>query len=127
MVKNNKFDLIITKEISRFSRNTLDSIKYTRELLKNGVGVLYINDNINTVQTVSVVKDENVFSKDGSGVFYTFLNDFSDEYGINLNIITTDDNSFNTNFNYCFLKDDVVYLNLTFLQPSKSEAGFKLK
>ena len=28
-----KFDLIITKEISRFSRNTLDSIKYTRELL----------------------------------------------------------------------------------------------
>ena len=31
--KQNKFDLIITKEISRFSRNTLDSIKYTRELL----------------------------------------------------------------------------------------------
>lgn len=45
----NKFDLIITKEISRFSRNTLDSIKYTRELLHNGVGVLFINDNINTI------------------------------------------------------------------------------
>ena len=47
--KENKFDLIITKEISRFSRNTLDSIKYTRELLNNGVGVLFINDNINTI------------------------------------------------------------------------------
>lgn len=47
--KSNLFDLIITKEISRFSRNTLDSIKYTRELLKNGVGVLFINDNINTI------------------------------------------------------------------------------
>lgn len=46
--KNNKFDLIITKEISRFSRNTLDSIKYTRELLDYGVAVLFINDNINT-------------------------------------------------------------------------------
>ena len=46
--KNNKFDLIITKEISRFSRNTLDSIKYTRELLNYGVAVLFINDNINT-------------------------------------------------------------------------------
>lgn len=46
--KDNKFDLIITKEISRFSRNTLDSIKYTRELLKYGVAVLFINDNINT-------------------------------------------------------------------------------
>ena len=45
----NKFDLIITKEISRFSRNTLDSIKYTRELLDYGVAVLFINDNINTL------------------------------------------------------------------------------
>lgn len=46
--RNNKFDLIITKEISRFSRNTLDSIKYTRELLRSGVAVLFVNDNINT-------------------------------------------------------------------------------
>ena len=47
--KQNKFDLIITKEISRFSRNTLDSIKYTRELLSYGVAVLFLNDNINTL------------------------------------------------------------------------------
>ena len=44
-----KFDFIITKEISRFSRNTLDSIKYTQELLQNGVGVLFQSDNINTL------------------------------------------------------------------------------
>lgn len=44
-----KFDLIITKEISRFSRNTLDSIKYTRILLDAGVGVYFLNDNINTI------------------------------------------------------------------------------
>lgn len=42
------FDLIITKEITRFARNTLDSIQYTRELLANGVGVFFQNDNINT-------------------------------------------------------------------------------
>ena len=47
--KNNMFDLIITKEISRFSRNTLDSIKYTRDLLNSGVAVLFLNDNINTI------------------------------------------------------------------------------
>ena len=46
--KCGKFDLIVTKEISRFSRNTLDSIKYTRELLSHGVAVLFVNDNINT-------------------------------------------------------------------------------
>ena len=51
MVEDGKagvFDLIITKEITRFARNTLDSILYTRELLGSGVGVFFQNDNINT-------------------------------------------------------------------------------
>lgn len=43
-----EFDLVITKEISRFARNTLDSIRYTRQLLASGVGVFFQNDNINT-------------------------------------------------------------------------------
>lgn len=47
--KNGDFDLIITKEISRFARNTLDSIFYTRELKKHGIGVIFMNDNINTL------------------------------------------------------------------------------
>ena len=44
-----RFDFIVTKEISRFSRNTLDSIQYTQELLRCGVGVLFQSDNINTL------------------------------------------------------------------------------
>lgn len=44
-----KIDLIITKEISRFARNTLDSIYYTRKLKEQGVGVIFMNDNINTL------------------------------------------------------------------------------
>ena len=44
-----KFDFIVTKEISRFSRNTLDSIQFTQELLRCGVGVLFQSDNINTL------------------------------------------------------------------------------
>ena len=54
--KKDKFDLIITKEISRFSRNTLDSIKYSRELLNYGVAVLFINDNINTISNDSELR-----------------------------------------------------------------------
>ena len=46
--ENGRFDLIVTKEISRFARNTLDSIGYTRALLRHGVGVFFQNDNINT-------------------------------------------------------------------------------
>lgn len=45
-----KFSLIITKEVSRFPRNILDTIHYTRELKSNGVGVLFMNDGINTLE-----------------------------------------------------------------------------
>jgi len=54
--RSGKFDLIVTKEISRFSRNTLDSIKYTRELLSYGVAVLFVNDNINTAMPDSELR-----------------------------------------------------------------------
>ena len=46
--ENGLFDLIVTKEITRFARNTLDSIEFTRKLLAAGVGVFFQNDNINT-------------------------------------------------------------------------------
>ena len=45
-----KFHLIITKEVSRFSRNILDTIAYTRELRSLGVGVLFMNDGISTLE-----------------------------------------------------------------------------
>ncbi len=47
--KMGKFDLICTKEVSRFARNTLDSLSCTRELLNYGVGVFFENDNLNTI------------------------------------------------------------------------------
>lgn len=47
--KLGRVDMIITKEISRFARNTLDSIQYTRELLSYGVCVWFQNDGINTI------------------------------------------------------------------------------
>ena len=51
-----RFDLVITKEISRFARNTLDSIQYTRQLLSHGVGVFFQNDNINTLDEDSELR-----------------------------------------------------------------------
>ena len=50
------FDFVITKEISRFARNTLDSISFTRELLNAGVGVFFQNDNINTLDEDSELR-----------------------------------------------------------------------
>ena len=50
------FDLILTKEITRFARNTLDSIQYTRDLLNAGVAVFFQNDNINTLDEDSELR-----------------------------------------------------------------------
>lgn len=54
--KQGLFDLVITKEVSRFARNTLDSIQFTRELLANGVAVFFQNDNINTIDEDSELR-----------------------------------------------------------------------
>lgn len=53
---NGKFDLILTKEVSRFARNTIDSLTYTRELLRHGVGVFFLTDNICTVDQDSELR-----------------------------------------------------------------------
>ncbi len=44
--KKGKFDLIITREVSRFARNTVDTLQLTRELKKYGVEVYFTEDNI---------------------------------------------------------------------------------
>lgn len=46
--KQKTFDMIITREVSRFARNTVDTLQYTRELKSRGVEVFFINDNIKT-------------------------------------------------------------------------------
>lgn len=41
-----KFDLIVTREVCRFARNTVDTLVYTRKLKAMGVEVFFVNDNI---------------------------------------------------------------------------------
>lgn len=45
---NGKIDLILTKEVSRFARNTVDSLQYVRKLKDKGVYVIFLLDNIDT-------------------------------------------------------------------------------
>ena len=47
--KKGRYDLLLTKEVSRFARNTVDSIYYTQILLRSGIIVNFISDNINTI------------------------------------------------------------------------------
>ena len=43
-----QIDLIVTKEVSRFTRNTVDALQITRELRRRGIGVLFLNDSLDT-------------------------------------------------------------------------------
>ena len=47
---NDRYDLILTKEVCRFARNTLDTLQITRNLLAKGKGVYFELDNINTLE-----------------------------------------------------------------------------
>lgn len=46
---NGDIDMVLTKSISRFSRNTVDTIKYTRLLKDKGIAVIFEQENINTL------------------------------------------------------------------------------
>lgn len=46
--QKDEFDLIVAKEVSRFSRDTIDSLYYTRKLLEYDVCVYFLSDNIIT-------------------------------------------------------------------------------
>ena len=48
--RQKKIDLILTKSISRFARNTLDSLKYIRALKELGIGIIFEKENINTLE-----------------------------------------------------------------------------
>lgn len=49
--REGKIDMILTKSISRFSRNTVDCLKYTRELKDLGIAVFFEKENINTLDS----------------------------------------------------------------------------
>ena len=49
--RQKKIDLVLTKSVSRFARNTLDSLKYIRVLRELGIGIIFEKENINTLET----------------------------------------------------------------------------
>lgn len=49
--EDKKIDLVITKSISRFARNTQDCLQYSRHLKKLGIGIIFEKENINTIDT----------------------------------------------------------------------------
>ena len=48
--KDGKFDMIVTREVSRFARNTVDTLNYVRELRSLGIQVYFVSDNIRTIE-----------------------------------------------------------------------------
>ena len=43
-----RINTILTKEVSRFARNTVDTLNYTRQLSQLGVNIIFMNDGIDT-------------------------------------------------------------------------------
>ena len=47
-IEEKQIRLILTKEVSRFARNTVDTLQTVRQLKERGVGVLFLSDGIDT-------------------------------------------------------------------------------
>ena len=47
-LEGHEFDLIVTREVPRFARNTVDTLSWTRRLKAAGIGVYFVSDNIDT-------------------------------------------------------------------------------
>jgi len=54
MCRNKKIDLVITKSISRFARNTVDCLEYVRQLKDLGIGVIFEKENIFSTATLHI-------------------------------------------------------------------------
>ena len=48
----------------------------------------WLNESTKKVQNIHIVNDENLFGKNGKGLFYRFVDDFEEKYRITLNNIT---------------------------------------
>ena len=51
LCRQRKIDVILTKSLSRFARNTVDSLNYIRELKALGIAIIFEKENINTIET----------------------------------------------------------------------------
>ncbi len=68
----------------------------------------WLNDNLSTIQNINVLNDNSVFGNIGKGVYFNFLEDFSDEYNIDINpvAIKTTDNPSGLTLGYANTYDD---------------------
>ena len=55
LCKQKKIDIVLTKSISRFARNTVDCLNYIRTLRELGIAVIFEKENINTLEADSEI------------------------------------------------------------------------
>ena len=53
--KQGKIDIVLTKSISRFARNTVDCLNYVRALKELGIAVIFEKENMNTLEIDSEI------------------------------------------------------------------------
>ena len=70
-----KVDFILTKSVSRFARNTVDSLMWTRKLRAKGIGVYFEEQAPRfTFAFLSIQLLRNVFCKRTSPIYFSFVN-----------------------------------------------------
>jgi len=99
-----KIDMVITKSISRFARNTLDTLQYVRKLKEKNIVIFFEKENVNTL--------------DSKGEFLiTLLGSLAQEESSNISQITR------MGIAYRFQEGKVIVNHNRFLGYTKDENG----
>lgn len=88
----------------------------------------FLADNSTTVQNINILNDVSIFSNNGSGVFYDFLEDFSREFGIKTNSVIFERGETTSNIAFTFgntiSDDDFVFYEGHYALVSKKQESF---
>lgn len=98
-----KIDMVITKSISRFARNTLDTLQYVRQLKEKNIAIFFEKENVNAL--------------DSKGEFSTLLGSLAQEESSNISQITR------MGIAYRFQEGKVIVNHNRFLGYTKDENG----
>lgn len=86
----------------------------------------WINDNSNNVVSVNVINDLNVFGHDGKGVYYDFISDLQEEYGLQLNPVVYNSNEVveGISFGYSIIPNENTFYEDEFVVVGKKDQIF---
>ena len=124
MKKKTKIIIIIISALALLIAGIVAYKIFSDETRLNLIERNWINNNLSTIQNINVLNDNEVFGNAGKGVYFDFLEDFTVEYGIDINPVASksNDNPSGLSLGYSnnYKEDDLIFYTDHYIVMSKN-------